>query len=136
MGGFSPARGRGGCVRFLARAWGRVPLPRPRAFCFWRPRCRYVVAAGRGGAASGPMVLLAAAVAAAAALAAAAASSPVLDRHPAGGGDGQQQPLLLPEPALRLTFVSQPAAPIIDTLATPGTQDNLFGFEGGRAIKQ
>ena len=82
------------------------------------------------------MVLLAAAVAAAAALAAAAASPPVLDRHPAGGGDGQQQPLLLPEPALRLTFVSQPAAPIIDTLATPGTQDNLFGFEGGRAIKQ
>lgn len=44
--------------------------------------------------------------------------------------------MLLPEPAVRLTFVSQSAGPVIDTLSTPGTEDNQFGFEGGRAIKQ
>jgi hypothetical protein len=40
------------------------------------------------------------------------------------------------EPAVRLAFVSQSTEPVIDTLSTPGTEDNQFGFEGGRAIKQ
>ena len=39
-------------------------------------------------------------------------------------------------PHLSLSFVSQSAEPVIDTLATPGTQDVQFGFEGGRALKE
>ena len=37
---------------------------------------------------------------------------------------------------LSLTFVSQSTQPVIDTLASPGTEDNQFGFEGGRVVKE
>lgn len=35
-----------------------------------------------------------------------------------------------------LHFLDQEMRPVLDTRATPGTEDNMFGFEGGRVIKE
>ena len=39
-----------------------------------------------------------------------------------------------PAPVLR--FLHQEQVPVIDVRATPGTQDNVFGFEGGQVVKE
>lgn len=39
-------------------------------------------------------------------------------------------------PAPHLHFVHQERQPVLDSRATPGTEDNMFGFEGGRVIKE